>query len=894
MGPPQSIAHYRIVSKLGEGGMGAVYRATDTKLNRDVAIKVLPDSFAQDPDRLARFTREAQVLAALNHPNIAAIYGVEDRALVMELVEGEELQCPLPIETAIAYARQIAEGVEAAHEKGIVHRDLKPANIKVTPSGQVKVLDFGLAAVTQGSAIASASPENSPTLTFMAGSQAGIILGTASYMSPEQAAGKPVDKRADIWSFGVVLFEMLTGKRLFLGETVSHTLAGVLQGSIDFDALPSQTPAAVRMLLKRCLDRNLRTRLRDIGEARIALENTSPEPVSPRATSLIPWMVAAAFALLALLSGLRAWVSGPGPAASPVRSTLELAPAGQLFAGLSGRPYSPEIVFSPGGKTLVFTGSGGANGPGTRAPQLYKRSLDQNEAVAIPGTTGATTPFFSPDGQWLAFFSAGELKKVSINGGPPVTICRPPDGLPYGGTWGAGNTIAFVKTSLLQVSADGGTPETLLSRDETTGAVFSAPEFLPDGKSLLFTRRNTYWDEAEIDVLTPGGKPRPLIKGANPRYIPGYLIFLRMGTLLAVPFDAAKVQVSGSPVPLLEGVMQNVGGPGTFADSGVGQFAVASSGALLYASGGIYPPRTGSVVRMDRKGEITDLNIHEAMATARLSPDGQRVAAAIWNSNVRARDARIYDLVRGTVTLLTRDKDGQAPVWSPDGARVALVNGQHSLLVARADGQGSLETVVPGNPSMLTSPMAWSPDGKWLMYLALSPKNQLLAKAMDGSPAEPLALTDSLAYDGDFSPDGKWISYDVGAPPGQEGIYLQAFPGPGEKIRIVPGAAMNPAWARNGRELFYLARGSSGSPFGSMMAVDIQLGDHPRIGTPHELFPLQEGFGSRDPGRGYDVYSDGHFLVPLATSPKDPPATSLHLVTNWIDEVKRRVSGSKQ
>jgi hypothetical protein len=362
-----------------------------------------------------------------------------------------------------------------------------------------------------------------------------------------------------------------------------------------------------------------------------------------------------------------------------------------------------------------------------------------------------------------------------------------------------------------------------------------------------------------------------------------------MGTLLAVPFDAAKVQLSGSPVPLLDGVLQNVGGPGSYADSGVGQFAISSSGALVYAGGGIYPPRSGSLVHMDRKGVIAELNIHESMATARSSPDGQRIAAALWNSNHRARDARIYDLARGTVTPLANDKDAQSPVWSPDGTKVAFVNGKHSLLVARADAQGSPETVLPGNPSVLTVPMSWSPDGKWLLFLRLAPANQLWVKAMDGSAAEPRMLSDSVSIDGDFYPDGKWISYYTTAPAGQEGIYIQAFPGPGEKIRIVPGPVWSPVWARNGRTLFYLVPGNGSGSRGSMMAADIQPGDHPRVGPPHELFQLQEGFPWTDPARAYDVFPDGSFLVPLTEPQKDSPVTTLHLVTNWIDEVRRRV-----
>jgi serine/threonine-protein kinase len=839
---------------------------------------------------VARFTREAQALAALNHPHIAAIYGVEERALVMELVEGANLPCPVPIEQAVSYAKQIAEALEAAHEKGIVHRDLKPANIKVTPEGTVKVLDFGLAAVTHTDAVASGNPQDSPTLTMMGATQAGVILGTASYMAPEQAAGKPVDRRSDIWSFGVVLYEMLTGKRLFDGETQSHTLASVLQAPIDFDALPKGTPAAVKTLLKRCLDRNTRTRLRDIGEARVALENAKQEPeivaAAPRVGWLWPAATAAAMLAAALLL-IRDSRGGRLPTYGAVRSTVELNPAAQLWART--RPYFPAMAFSPDGKTLVFSGEAGGNGNEdyNSGVQLYKRALDQAEAVPIPGTSRGIAPFFSPDGQWIAFFAGRELQKVSIHGGPPTTICQAASGdLPIGGTWGDGNSIIFVRGSMFKVSADGGAPQVLLDRNDATGAVFGAPEFLPDGRTLLFTRRNGYWDEAEIDVLAPGGTPRTLLKGANPRYMPGYLTFLRMGALLAVPFDPAKAAVSGSPVALLDGVLQSMGN--SINDSSVGQFAVSSSGALVYASGGISPPRTGSVVQIDRKGEIIDLNIHEPFASVRLSPDGQRFAAYTWTANQRERDPRIYNLAGGTVTRVTRDKVGHDPIWSPDGSRVAFVNGQHSLVVARADAHGPPETIVAGNPSVDTIPQAWSPDGKWLLYILQVPRSKTWVKAMDGSATEPRALSESDGFqDLGFSPDGKWISYRS-FDSGQVGLYIQAFPGPGEKIRFASGTVTNPVWAPSGRELFYMMTRGVG---GKMMSVGIQLGDHPRAGAPRELFSLPDGFTGRNLSRAYDVYPDGqHFLVPLLSPPpKDPPITRLHLVMNWIDEVRRRV-----
>jgi serine/threonine-protein kinase len=891
MSPQPSIAHYRIQSKLGEGGMGAVYRATDTKLNRDVAVKVLPETFANDPERLARFTREAQVLASLNHPNIAAIYGVEDRALIMELVEGEDLKGPLPADTAIQYAIQIATALEAAHEKGVVHRDLKPANIKVTPQGIVKVLDFGLAAVTHASAVASGSPDSSQTMTLMGSTQAGLILGTASYMSPEQAAGKPVDKRADIWSFGVVLYETLTGKLLFTGETLSHTLADVLKGPIDLAALPADTPPAVRRLLKRCLERNLLNRLRDIGEARIALQAVGQEtepapPAAPAVVTRTAWLwpaVAGLFVLLSAVLLFREWRTGGQALAAPVRATLDLNPAAQLANERFGRPHLTAMVFSPDGKTLVFSGVA------DKTAQLFKRALDQNDAVPIPGTTGATGPFFSPDGQWVGFSTNDKLRKVSLSGGPPVDICTV-NGLQWGATWGAGNTIVFSDRGLKQVSADGGSPRDLLALDESKGAVFSSPEFLPDGKTLLFARRNDNWEQAEIQVLSAGGTPRTLVKGASPRYMAGYLLILRVGYLLAVPFDTGKLQLSGSPVALLDGVMQSLSAPNQDFQSAIGQFAVSRSGNLVYATGGIYPAPAGSVMQVDRKGTMTDLNLHQALLGVRFSPDGQRFAAyslGYDGGHALGSHLQVYDLARGTSTRLIPDARADWPIWSPDGARIAFRFQVTSILSVRADGQGPRETIAASSEE--AEPGNWSRDGKWLVYLqTVKGSRQIRVQAMGGStPGEPRIFqdSDSELRDPDFSPDGKWISY-VSAESGRREVYVQAFPGPGERQRLSVTGGDNPAWARNGRELFYLSLNAGEL---KMMAVDVQTGDRLRVGAPRELFHLEHANVITGPLRSYDVYPDGqHFLLPIRTATAEPPVSHLHLVLNWIAEVKQR------
>lgn len=902
MSPQQSIAHYKIVSKLGEGGMGAVYRATDTKLNRDVAIKVLPESFASDPDRLARFTREAQVLAALNHPNIAAIYGVENTAFVMELVEGESLRNilesgPLPLETALAYAAQIVEALEAAHERGIVHRDLKPANIMVTASGVVKVLDFGLATVTHGPAAASTDRANSPTLTMQA-TQAGVILGTAGYMSPEQAAGKPVDKRADIWSFGVVLWEMLTGRQLFTGETTSHVLADVLRGPIELDSLPRDTPGRIRTLLARCLDRNVRNRLRDIGEARVAIQSIGkePRPVSApasRRTSLVWPALAIVMLLFAVTLLFRDWRSSAKTiSAAPLKATLELSPAERLMNYAFGRPSRTAMAFSPDGNMLVFAGAIGST------KQLYRRALDQAEATPIPGTEGGDTPFFSPDGKWIGFYAGGELKKVATGGGPAVAICKLGK-LKWGAAWGAGDTIVFADGNLWQVPAEGGEPKILLKTNGVAYYGYSSPEFLPDGKTLLYAELFPGgWDKAEVGVLPAGGQPRVLFKGGvNPRYAAGgYLIYLQNGTLLAAPFDARRLEITDPAVPILDGVMQAVDEPDTDFESGLGQFAVSRTGTLVYAGGGIFPPSAASLVRFDRSGASVELkaNVDEGYGL-RLSPDGRRLARQFFVAGNRARsDIELYDLERGTATRLITDGDASWPLWSPDGRRLLFSDIPSKIIAVPADGEGGRETIVTGASQAVPVPGSWSKDGKWLAYLVESDgKSQIWVRPMadHGDPRLFLESTFSIT-DAEFSPDGKSIAYTSNETGSYE-VYVQSFPGPGGRHRLSTAGGMNPSWNPTSHELFYLERPQP--RLYRMMAVDVDTNDPFHAGVPRTLFTFKEGLGiGSSPARSYDVYPDGrHFIAAPSEFRPGPPVTGLHVVFNWFAELQRRASSGR-
>ncbi|HLE69052.1 MAG TPA: serine/threonine-protein kinase, partial [Vicinamibacteria bacterium] len=582
LSPGTRLGPYEIASPLGAGGMGEVFRARDTKLNRDVAIKVLPTAFAQDAERVARFRREAQLLASLNHPNIAAIYGLEESdgvlALALELVEGEDLaerltRDAIPVDEAVAIAKQIAEGLEAAHEKGIVHRDLKPANLKLTKDGTVKILDFGLAKAYEGEPTTDGALSQSPTMSRQM-TEAGVIFGTAAYMSPEQARGGTVDKRADIWAFGVVLFEMLTGKRLFTGETVSDTLAAVLRQEIDWKALPASTPPGLRRLLERCLDRDAKKRLRDIGEARVALEERLGTRDTVRTSSgmrALPWF------LLALVSALALWAlwrPAPQPA-PPLRLSAELGAAASLATD-----WGPAAILSPDGRLLAFVAS-----PGTgERPLLHLRRLEQLDAAPLAGTEGARDPFFSPDGEWIAFFADGKLKKVSVSGGAAVTLCDAAD--ERGGTWAEDGTIFFTAggqpgVGLSRVSSAGGTPQTLTTPDAASQErTHRWPQALPGGKAVLYTAGSTRgnYEDASLVVHSLASDTRKVLHrgGYHGRYLPsGHLVFIHEGTLFAARLDLDRLELTGQPVPVLAGVSANP-------DNAGAQFAFSQDGTLVY------------------------------------------------------------------------------------------------------------------------------------------------------------------------------------------------------------------------------------------------------------------------------------------------------------------------
>ncbi len=859
---------YEILAAIGAGGMGEVYRARDSKLKRDVALKILPDSFASDPDRMARFQREAEVLASLNHPNIAAIYGVEERALVMELVEGEELKGPLPVETVVNYASQIALALEAAHDKGIVHRDLKPGNIKVTPSGVVKVLDFGLAAVAQDSS-SNSNPQNSPTLTLRA-TQAGLIMGTAGYMSPEQASGKPVDRRADIWSFGVVVWEMLTGKRLFDGETVSHTLAAVLTKDPDWTQLPAGTPANLRRLLHRCLERDIKRRLHDIGDAWVEL-NTPDEPVAPLpaakasgAARWIPWT--AAFIVAAAGVGWGLFHTSPAQPRPVVRWTFT-----------QENPFGMPAITRDGTRLAYSEFNAGTF-------RIMLRPLDQVEGKPLAGSETGGMPFFSPDGRWIGYFSGftggtmgNRLMKVAVAGGAPVLICDCIGAV--GLTWGDdGNIVYSDGKNLMRVPDSGGTPQILTTPDQKKGeTAHSYPSFLPGAQAIVFVVSGKNFSHIAILDLKKGGYRVIVNDGTSPRYVnAGYLTYVRGGALLAAPFDARRLAVTGSETPVIDGIAA-IGG------SGIGEYSVSDDGLLAYMAG-VDQGGKSILGWVDRKGVTQTISEPQRWGSGRLSPDALHVANSV-NTGATSVDIWSFDVERHTLTRLTFGGANSDPIWTPDGRQIVYYSsgqGTNGIYRVPADGSGKPELLVktefPGVPS------SWTPDGKTLVFAQRGADKishiWTLPVAGDAAERKPILLHDTPFSEGaaDISPDGRFVVY-YSLESGASEIYVQPFPGPGAKVRISTEGGSAPRWSRNGRELFYWLPARNG-----LMAVETQTTPTFHAGLPQQLFKMFSG-------TTWDVTPDGkRFLVELFASGS---TLRMETVVNWFDELRRRVPAGK-
>lgn len=894
------VGPYEIISVLGVGGMGEVYRARDPILNRDIALKILPDLFAVDRDRVARFKREAQVLASLNHPHIAAIYGFEDvqglHALALELVDGPTLadrlaQGPIPIDDAIPIARQIAEALEAAHEQGIVHRDLKPANIKVRLDGTVKVLDFGLAKTIEPLASTTGDVTASPTITSPAMTQMGLILGTAAYMSPEQARGHVADKRSDVWSFGVVLHEMLSGQRTFTGDDIADTLASVLRQEINMNVLPAHTPAPIRHLITRCLERNAKQRLRDIGEARILLNQptaplSSQHNVAQRASRNYRWLLTLAVvaASIGAIAAIAAWQFTPRPAL-PVTRFPFMLPAGQTYASTGG--FGRSLAISPDGSQMVYVAA--------PRPQLHLRSMSELEGKPIVGTDlydVVSEPAFSPDGRSIAFFALGDrtLKRIAVTGGTAVTIC-PIDSGTSGLSWGPGGIVfGTIDGRIMRVSPDGGSPETLVRARE--GEAVYGPELLPDGQHMLFTiatgTARDRWDKARIVVQSiASGEPKTLIDGgSDARYVPtGHLVYALSGIVYAVAFDLKRLEVYGPRVPVIQGVRRSPSGL-----NGAVNFSISNTGSLTYIPGPL-SPRYRNISLSDRNGGFALLKLEPGdYFSPRMAPDGRRLVFATDDG----KEANVYthDLDDNPPRRLTYEGNNRFPIWSGDGARVAFQSdrqGDFGIWWQPAVG-GTAERLTKAEPGTSHTPESWSPKGDVFLYSVTKGSDVSLRmhSLADKSDLPFGDVHSSTPTDATFSPNGRWVAY-TSADASKTTVYVQPYPPTGDKFQLAAKGAENPhepAWSPDGTELFY-----SAAP-GRFEVVGIRTTPAFAFGNPAPVAKWR--FANSPPWqrRGYDISPTGQFLGFLVAGQEDTALTSARVilfVLNWHEELKRLV-----
>jgi serine/threonine-protein kinase len=914
------LAEYEITERIGSGGMGEVYRARDVKLGRDVAVKVLPAPMAHDDARIARFRREAQILASLNHPHIAAIYALEESdgvvALVLELVEGPTLadrirHRQVPLTDALTIARQTAEALEAAHAKGIIHRDLKPANIKAPAGGTVKVLDFGLA-----KAMFEETDQTRTHLATVHATQEGMILGTATYMSPEQARGLAVDKRTDIWAFGCVLYEMITGRRAFEGETVTDCLAAILGRDPDWATLGSVAPPSVVELIRRCLEKDLQLRLADIGDAFGALddgvvtgttrgsgqrvERKSKRRISrlAYAASIVGLLVAGAFGVRTVRqlthTPTRVDIALPDDEFIPSTHSSEVAISndGSLIAyGSSKRMSSmPNMNAASDGIADPHQAddlSGSAMPSMAMTEQLYVRAIPDGTARPLGGALGSG-PFFSPDGKSLGFWHAptGSLRKVAISGGAPVKICDAVSGI-AGATWGADDTIVFAWFDLFRVPASGGTPKTLLKVDEDRGErFFRQPSFLPSGKAILFTvamADSSSYDDADIGVLSlETGKKRILVQGGtSPHYSPsGHLIYARGGTLLAVPFDPEKLEITGQPFPVVNSVFMS-------ANTGMAAFAVSSSGHLVYALG---PEERGTriPVWVDKVGHKTPLPVKpQSYLHPRLSPDGRQLAIEIEGAS---HDIFTYDFARGgEPTKMSFDGASHWPSWTPDGRRLTFRSwktGTMTMWWMPAD-RSSAPTLLTPIGSM-QSPESWSPDGKTLAFTQMDDPQQgsdIYTLSLDGDKTpRPLIRTKFSEGSPKFSPNGAWLAYSTNES-GQPEIWAMAYPA-GERIPISTNGGTDPLWRHDGRQLYYRLGDQ-------MMVVDISYGSSLTASKPRVLWRgnYLAGAGSSCGMAGptsanYDVTADGERFLMIEDTSSNAESERLRVVSNWSVALK--------
>lgn len=866
------LGHYEVLSLLGKGGMGEVFRVRDTTLKRDVALKVLPATFLRDPERMARFQREAEVLASLDHPNIGPIYGLVDsadsRGLVLALIEGPTLADrieagPIPLDEALAISKQIIAALEYAHDRGVVHRDLKPANIKITSDGVVKVLDFGLAKVLENEPPPS-SPDDSPTLT-VGHTRTGVILGTAAYMSPEQAIGRPIDRRSDIFSFGAVLYEMLTGKQPFTGTTTPDVLEAVVKTDPDWSALPAETPGYLRRLLERTLAKDRKQRLQAIGEARIALEHpdrSEPRPTTAPAGAKLGWMSR---------FGWAGW--GLAALAIPIAMALSFVhfreAKEELYVTRTSFPLPDKIEYaslpaiSPDGRHVVFAGAADLR------TQLWIRDLDSLEARPLPDTDGADYPFWSPDSRFVAFGTGSKLKKVGIGGGPALTLC---DSTPIrGGTWSKDDVVLFAGSSggLYRVPAAGGKPAPVTTPDparEETSDRF--PWFLPDGRHFLFTAVGQDLEKVSVYVGDlDSNERRPILTGATGAVYapPGYLLFMREQTLLAQPFDPRTLGTTGEAVPVAERVNFQHG-------RSQGDFSASQNGALVYGSA--WDAGAGPQLSwLDRSGKVKGIVGKQGMSYALVSPDGTAVGETKTDPQTGKSDIWLYDLERDATTLLThntRQNDGF--VWSPDGKEIAFRSwrsGVANLFLKATNGTGNEQVLddAPGNKRIWD----WSRDGRYIIEdrgeTGAKREIWILPRFGDRRPFR-YEQSDSNEWWAKLSPDGQWLAYKSNADKRPE-IYVSAFPVPQGRWRVsTNGTLSGPVWGRNGRELFFVGADHK------MMAVEIKPGSKFSAGAPTEMFVVPQGSGNN-----FDVGKDGNFLLGLPTEHSAPPP--IVVVSNW-------------
>jgi eukaryotic-like serine/threonine-protein kinase len=888
----ERLGAYAIVSRLGAGGMGEVYRARDTRLDRDVAIKVLPDALQADAEFRERFDREARAISQLSHPHICTLFDVgEDRGrafLVMECLEGVTLgdrleKGPLSVDEALRIGIQIADALSAAHARGIVHRDLKPGNVMLTGSASAphaKLLDFGLAKTASSSApiVGMSMLPTTPPMPGPAGrllTAHGTILGTFQYMAPEQVEGLNADTRTDIFAFGAVLYEMLTGRKAFEGATQASLIAAILERQpAPTSQVQPLTPASLDHVIALCLAKHPDERWQSIRDVREELRWIASAPSAPesrttaapsRTRERLAW-AAAVFIAGVAVAGAMAMLRTE-PSKTVARLSVPLTSSTPLNLDVA-----QGIAISPDGTRIVYRA-----GDTNRTSQLYVKSIDGDTPLALRGTERPESPFFSPDGQWLAFFSAGRLRKVPIGGGPPVTICEVVS-TGRGGAWAPDGTIVFATADpnfggLLRVPADGGTPEPFANVGQH--GRYSWPSLLPDGKSVLFSavaKNSVQWDDAAVIVkrLDTGDERIVFTGGSRPRYLPsGHLVVARGSTLLAMPFDLGKLQPIGPAVVALEGVLANS------LSGGVSQHDVSQTGTVVYATGAVGEAQR-ELAWVDRRGVATLIEgITRPVTEAVLSPDGRLLALSMEGQD---RNIWTFDLARRTLSRLTFGSGfDQYPRWTPDGERIAyssIRDGPYQVYWKAANGSGAdellIKAAVPGN-----FPRSWSPDGRLLLFQrgTSADSNDLWVAAADGSDAHPYVATPANEGLAQFAPDGRWVAYQSNES-GRSEIFVQAFPGPGGKWQISSGGGTAMRWRRDGRELFY----RNGD---ALMAVPVTTGSSFSAGTPQMLFrgPYETLF---------DVSLDGERFLMIKSAPDANPS-QLNVVLNWDQELRQRV-----